>query len=376
MPIGCLLAILVGLTISWYLVPTRFVNARVSDLSEAYADEIVIMAAADFAKYDDVERAKTILAELKVPNTAQYVSMVAERMIRTNRGPVDQDIKNVVLLADALGVSTVSMIAYVTGQTTPIATLAPPPTPTPTNTLVVQAVQELQSTAPEAASEEVEAVTSDLMQAEAAEVEVAEADVAPVEEPTATPIVEEAPAPTETPIPPPADTPVPPTDTPTPEPTATSVPEVDFIIVKQRLLTKDENGGCAGNHNIFVDVLDAAGNPLKGVQLGDIWNNPGPVTGHKGDDRPGRAEYDLYKNGGYHILVKGDPSAGRDVSSQVTELLSSDDWKIGIPRLIEAGYCPDEATCRVLWNSGEFGVGNNSLCWGHYSWEVVFQRTW
>lgn len=381
MPIGCLLAILVGLTISWYLIPTRFVNARVSDLSETYADEIVIMAAADFAQNDDVERAKTILAELKVPNTAQYVSMVAERMIRTNRGPVDQDIKNVVRLADALGVSTVSMIAYVAGQSTPIAPLAPPPTPTPTNTLVVQSVQELQPSAPETAGEEVEALAVELAEAEVAEAEVAEAEVteaeaAPAEEPTAVPPVEETPVPTETPVPPPTDTPVPPTDTPTPEPAAASVPDVDFIIVKQRLLTRDENGGCAGNHNIFVDVIDAAGNPLKGVQLGDIWNNPGPTTGHKGDDRPGRAEYDLYKNGGYHILVKSDPSAGRDVSSQVTELLSSDDWKIGIPRLIEAGYCPDEGTCRTLWNSGEFGVGTNSLCWGHYSWEVVFQRTW
>jgi hypothetical protein len=169
---------------------------------------------------------------------------------------------------------------------------------------------------------------------------------------------------------------VPPTDTPTPEPTATTKPDVDFVIVKQRLLTRDENGGCAGNHNIFVEVIDAAGNPIKGVQLGDVWNNPGPVTGHKGDDKPGRAEYDLYKNGGYHILVKSDPTAGREVTSQVTELLSSDDWKIGIPKLIEAGYCPDEGTCNALWNSGVFGVGSNSLCWGHYSWEVVFQRTW
>jgi hypothetical protein len=154
------------------------------------------------------------------------------------------------------------------------------------------------------------------------------------------------------------------------------VPDVDFVIVKQRLLTKEENGGCAGNHNIFIDVIDANGNPIKGVQLGDIWNNPGPVTGHKGEDLPGRAEYDLYKDSGYHVLVKEDPTAGRPVTSEVTELLSADDWKIGIPRLIEAGYCPDEATCRVLWNSGTFGEGNNSLCWGHYSWEVVFQRTW
>jgi hypothetical protein len=166
---------------------------------------------------------------------------------------------------------------------------------------------------------------------------------------------------------------LPPTDTP--EPTATPVPEVDFVINRQRLLSKAENGGCVGNHSIFVRVIDAAGNPIKGVELGDVWGNPGPVTGHKGDDQPGLAVYDLYKNG-FKIFVKRDPTAGREVTSQVTELLSSNDWEIGIPKLIEAGYCPDEATCRVQWNSGVFGEGNNTLCWGHYSWDVEFQRTW
>ncbi len=345
-PVGCLLAILLGLAVTWYLMPTRFVNARVSDLSEEHADEIVIMAAADFAQYQDLNRANQILDQLQVPNKPQYVSLVAERLIRANRGPVEEDIKNVVMLADALGVSTVSMVAYVSP---PTPTFTPePPTPTATSTLVV---------APQPQA-----------QAEAAQPEE------PTPLPTDTPPpTETAAPPTETPLPVPP-TPAPPTDTPTPEPTATS--SVDFRIVKQRLLSKDENGGCAGNHNIFVDVIDANGNPIKGVQLGDVWNNPGPVTGHKGDDKPGRAEYDLYKDGGYYLLVKEDPTAGRPVTSETTELLSSDDWKIGIPRLIEAGYCPDEGTCRVLWNSGEFGVGNNSLCWGHYSWEVVFQRAW
>ncbi len=345
-PVGCLLAMLVGLLIAWYLFPTRFVNARISELPEAEADQIVIMAAADFAEYGDVERARELLEPLQVPNKAQYVSLVAERMVRTNRGPVDQEIENVVRLADALGVSTVSMILYISTPTptpteTAIPTDTPPPTPTPTNTLVV----------PEAVA----------AAAVAAEVE-------PTEEPTATDI----PEPTAIL---PTNTPAPPTDTP--EPTATSTPEVDFIITKQRLLTKDENGGCVGMHSIFVTVVDAAGNPLKGIELADEWAavNPGPVTGHKGDDKPGLAVYDLYKNG-YKIYVKNDPTAGRPVTSQISDLLSSNDWEIGIPRLIEAGYCPDEATCRVLWNSGVFGEGNNSLCWGHYSWEVTFQRTW
>ncbi len=338
-PVGCLLALLFGLVLAWYLFPTRFVNARVSDLSPQHADEVVIMAAADFAKNKDIKRADEILGQLNVPNKPQFVSLVAERMIRTNRGPVDDDIKEVVQLADALGVSTVSMVAYVS---TPTPTFTPvPPTPTATSTIPPTPT---------------------------------DTPTPPVPTPTATPVATDTPVPVvNTPVRN-TPTPAPPTDTPTPAATAT--PSVDFVITKQRLLTKQENGGCAGNHNIFVDVIDAKGNPIKGVQLGDAWNNPGPVTGHKGDNLPGHAEYDLYKNGGFMILVKSDPTAGRPVTSQTSELLSSDDWKIGIPRLIEAGYCPDEATCKVLWNSGVFGVGNNSICWGHYSWEVVFQRTW
>ncbi|MBN1995300.1 MAG: hypothetical protein JW953_21605 [Anaerolineae bacterium] len=344
-PVGCLLAIFVGLIITWYLFPTRFVDAQISELSEDQAQEIVVMTAADFAEHQDVERAKTFLAELQVPNTAQYVSLVAERMIRTNRGPVDEEIKNVVNLAEALGVSTISMIAYVSTPTaTPTET--PLPTSTPTNTPVVPtATPTLVVQAAAGASAE---------------------NIPPTEEPP----------PTETALPEPVatHTPAPPTDTPTPEPTPT--PAVDFVITQQRLLSKDENGGCLGMHSIFVNVVDAAGNPIKGVELGDAWNAvPGVVTGHKGDDQPGLAVYDLYKNG-YMIFVKNDPTAGRPVTSEQTELLSSNDWEIGIPRLIEAGYCPDEATCRVLWNSGVYGEGNNSLCWGHYSWEVTFQRTW
>ena len=146
-PIGCLLAMLVGLLITWYLFPTRFVNARIEDLPQDETDEIVIMAAADFAEHQDVGRARELLAGLKVPNEAQYVSMVAERMIRTHRGPIDADIENVVRLADALGVSTVSMIAYVS-TSTPIPTPTPLPTPTPTNTLVVPAAESQVETQP------------------------------------------------------------------------------------------------------------------------------------------------------------------------------------------------------------------------------------
>jgi hypothetical protein len=339
MPVGCLLAILLGLFIAWQVFPTRFVDAKISDLSPDQAQDIVVMVADDFAKNHDINRAKDdLLEKLKVPNPPQYVSLVAERMVRTHRGPIDQDLKNVVNLAEALGVSTVAMVAYVSTPTsTPTSTFTP--TPTPTNTPVVP------TSTP--------------------------TPVVPTDTPAPT---AEAPADTPAPAPKPAPAqPKPPTNTP--EPTPTPKPEFDFIITKQRMLTKQENGGCLGNHNIFVTVLDAKGAPLKGVQMGDVWGNPGPVTGHKGPDQPGLAVYDLYKNA-LKIFIKSDPSAGKEVTSQITDLLSVNDWEIGIPKLLEAGYCPDEATCRVLWNSGVAGVGHNSLCWGHYSWEVTFQRAW
>ncbi len=354
-PVGCLAAFLIGLSISWYLYPTRFSNVQMAELSPAYTEEVVIMAAADYAKNHDVRRAEELLAQLQVPNTAQYVSLVAERLIKKHRGPITADIENVVHLADVLNVSTVSMIAYISTVTpTPTETPTPSPTatPWPTHPPVAQVV------------------------AEVSQVEKSAEFTATPEPPLATP-TETA---TEIALPEPTKkvaihTPLPLTETPTPVPTATVKPEFDFTITKVRLFTKEENGGCLGMHTIFINVVDANNNPIKGVQIGDTWGNKGPITGHKGDDKPGLATWDMYKNG-FYITVKNDPTAGRPVTSQVSEILSSNDWEIGIPRLIEAGYCPDESTCRELWNSGKFGEGRNSLCWGHYSWEIIFQRSW
>jgi hypothetical protein len=381
MSMGCLCALLVGLSIAWYIAPTRYVDNEISQLPEEYADEVVIMAAADYALNKDIGRAEDILSQLNVANPAQYVSLVAERLIRRHRGPVTEEIQNVVLLADALNVSTSAMIAYVSSPTptststplpteTPTPTLTPTPTPViPTDTPTVESVAESESQSEDCDNEDcatVEQTEQTLAQSEDCDNEDCATIDTPEPEPTETPI--SAP-PTDTPIP------LPPTETPTLEPTPMPESEFDFRITEQRILTKDENGGCAGMHSIFMLVIDANGNPLRGVQIFDTWGNPGPVTGHKGDAEPGVAVWDLHKNGHY-LFVESDPSAGRKVTSEVSRLLSSNDWEVGIPTLIEGGYCPDEGTCKVLWNSGVFGEGHNSLCWGHYSWNVIFQRAW
>ncbi|MEM7345318.1 MAG: SH3 domain-containing protein [Chloroflexota bacterium] len=163
--------------------------------------------------------------------------------------------------------------------------------------------------------------------------------------------------------------------TPTPAaPTATPVPAIDFRVVKQRLRSNEENGGispngsvtnCGYGHEIYVQVIDAAGNPLNGVVIGDIYNNPRQITGSKG---PGIAQYLLYFNG-YSLSVVEDTSAGRPVTSETSHILSAKDEEIPIPWLVEGHYCADEAECIDR-------ISKNNLCRGHYSFDLVFQRSW
>ncbi len=129
--------------------------------------------------------------------------------------------------------------------------------------------------------------------------------------------------------------------------------------------------GCGYGHQIYVWVIDAAGNPLDGVVIGDTYDNPKHISGEKG---PGHAQYDLYQNG-YRLLVVEDTGAGRLVTSEVSQVMSSNDWEIPMPWLIAGHYCATEDEC-LARRADPSGVGSNSLCWGHYSYEIIFQRTW
>jgi hypothetical protein len=181
--------------------------------------------------------------------------------------------------------------------------------------------------------------------------------------------------PTHTPAPAPTKTPAPPTETPTPTP-----PPYDFIVVHQRLWTNEENGGtspggsvsgCGYGHEIYVWVMDAAGAPLDGMVIGDTYNNPRHISGEKG---PGHAQYDLYMNG-YRLLVVEDNNAGRPVTSEVSEVMSGNDWEIPVPWLIQGHYCATEEEC-LARRADPNKPGGSGLCWGHYSYEIIFQRTW
>jgi hypothetical protein len=170
------------------------------------------------------------------------------------------------------------------------------------------------------------------------------------------------------------------TPTETPAPATPTPPPYDFVVVHQRLRTNEENGGtseggsangCGRGHEIYVWVIDKAGAPLDGVVIGDTYDNPRHISGEKG---PGHAQYILYMNG-YRLLVVEDNNAGRPVTSQVSEVMSGNDWEIPIPWLIQGHYCATEAEC-LARRAEPNKPGGSGLCWGHYSYEIIFQRTW
>jgi hypothetical protein len=126
-------------------------------------------------------------------------------------------------------------------------------------------------------------------------------------------------------------------------------PANQFSVTENRRMTPCEN---KGNHHIFINVVDAGGNPLDGVtlvqtphgQIGNILDKT--VSGIKG---PGKAEFTMWKGGGYDVYVTSD-----GVNPANTEIAQG----------MTSGL-PDEANCSD-------GGGGNTLF--HNSFKVVFRK--
>jgi hypothetical protein len=168
--------------------------------------------------------------------------------------------------------------------------------------------------------------------------------------------------------------PPPPTPKPTqpPQPTQPPKPSVAYVVKSLRLRSVGEDAQrCnGGDHNIFVLVVDPAGNPLDGVRVREIFSGQIFVTGNQGKG-PGRVQYDIFRGGGGQVDVVDE--AGNRIS-EVTRGMS-DDWP-DFDLMKAAGYCnckphPDDASC-------EADLVNHTYLFavGHYVYEVVFQRTW
>ena len=342
LPVACLTGIVILALIGYLFYPEQFGAGQVSELSSADKEEFVKLVAAEYAADADIEKAQNRLKELDVPRPEQFVALLADTYIQEGRAKDNPDVVNVIKLADLLGSSTQNMIAYITTATpvpvdtatatpteTPAATATPTETPLPTDT-----------------------------------------PVPPTDVPTETPVPTE----TFTPAPPTATfTPRPPAATPTPVP-----PAVDFVVSKIYMFTKQENGGCLGGHQVFIDVVNVDGSPLLGAKIADPpFNNFVRISGEKNEPILNQgnklAEIPLYKGGTALAIVEY--PVGNPVTSEVSQKLSTNDWEIPIPWLIQAGYCANEGDCRTRWNSGVAGQGQNALCWGHYSYYIRFQAT-
>jgi hypothetical protein len=157
----------------------------------------------------------------------------------------------------------------------------------------------------------------------------------------------------------------------TPSPTATPKPQDGFMfdITMQRMLNIQENGGDIGNHNIYVHVFDANGNPLDGVVICRIYalqlQPPDPhACGISGETGPGRMHFDVY-SGDIVYAASRDPEH-RPLSAN-TRLLAQEPANMDFQELVGNGYCESIEDC-------ERRLPINNLVRFHYSYEVHFTR--
>ena len=115
--------------------------------------------------------------------------------------------------------------------------------------------------------------------------------------------------------------------------------------------------------------MDANGNPLNGIVVHGVWTGMDLVTGEKGD---GKTELPLWGNG-EEFFITGDTS-GTTYSSQRTRSLDVD-WPTA-QDLWDCGYCD----CKPFPNFEECQYARDNKTYlfahGHYSYVVVFKRSW
>ena len=421
-----LLAVLAILTIFVLSVGLSACNGKgqTSALSREEKEAQTLTIAADYAQDQDLEQAEARLGELDIANATQWVVMLAERHIAD--GGEETVILPLAQLANALGSSSTKLALYLAPSPTPEpAALAPtatevPPTltpdpatstPEPTSTPVLPTATpepptptEVPSTptpepdTPTPTSEPQPQIIvkeggvnarsgpSTVYSLLGTLEEGQEFEIVGRNEPgdwwqfcclsgdqgwvfaslvdTAGPVAEVA-VPANIPPPPATSTPAPPTATP--EPTR---PAIDFVVASVRLWGVEENGGyfdgaslhCGEKRQLRVIVQDVNGSPLNSVGVYGIYSKATQFTGDKG---PGITEFVL--GGGDDVRVVQDVD-GREVTSEVATGLTTDPRVISDEHFIAAGYCSDGAGCEAL----RAGMA----CFAHYSWDVVFKRTY
>ncbi len=139
----------------------------------------------------------------------------------------------------------------------------------------------------------------------------------------------------------------------------------DFCVTYQAMVPIWENGGCVGNHSIFITVLEGPppGRPVDGIVIGDTFNNVEVASGDKG---PGRTEITLWSNT-MSVKVKRHVD-GAPYTSQESYPFTSADELIPAEVLAANGYC-DGSVEKCRW-----AQQHNQVCRGHYSYRVTFHK--
>ena len=110
---GLLLGAGLGLYLGWVAWPTEFTDADLTLLDESYKRDYTIMIAAAYSKDGDLAAAQQQLRQLGTGSEAnpyEPVLTYAVDLILTNGDA--QDIRHLVRLADALGLSSPAIVPY------------------------------------------------------------------------------------------------------------------------------------------------------------------------------------------------------------------------------------------------------------------------
>ena len=136
---GLLIGLALGLTYTWVIDPPALTATTPAALNPHDKEIYTVLIAAAYVADEDLDRARSRLAQLEDPDTEKTIVTLAERFI--NEGRDARDIRALARLSDALGGTSAAMRPFI-ATSTPTSTLTPTPTPqppTPTPTQVVRA---------------------------------------------------------------------------------------------------------------------------------------------------------------------------------------------------------------------------------------------
>jgi hypothetical protein len=257
---GSILGLVLGLLISWVLIPVRYIDTNPASLADSYKDDYRRAVALSYQSNRDLGRARERLLLLNQDGATQILAAQAQRMLAENQSP--QEARAIAVLAADLGRPANAQEPTASPETrAEITNQSPTPenteTLTPTEEGVVAAIQ---------------TATQPL--------------------PTRIPTITRTSIPTNTPMP-----------TFTPRPTATPIRILDApFVLKEK---KEICDGSIPPGLLQVYITGADGNPLPGVRVVVTWEGGEDVfyTGLKPEMGAGYGDYLMAEQVSYRLKV-------------------------------------------------------------------------